>query len=215
MKELQDVLPRRQLVERFGTSVIFEEYGKDDLGAIAKRNPHGLHGVAANVWNRIVFKSWARVNPLQLARYFQKSSPNLHHAISEIVGAEVIRDIYFVKGWKAPKSKSNLIVELLVAWVYRCDLQLGDITFIDPGRPLAKDARGFGMQTHKGLGLLPVLMKNLGSKAEELRCEQLTLTAATRDQVTLFSRYGFVVEDSFSGRSGMNLGFGIPMERDV
>ena len=43
----------------------------------------------------------------------------------------------------------------------------------------------------------------------------MTLLAARLDQVGLFERYGFRVEDSASGRSGMNLGVGIPMEMDI
>jgi len=52
-------------------------------------------------------------------------------------------------------------------------------------------------------------------KAEELGCEQLTLTAGTLDQVNLFKQHGFVVEDSEVGRRGLDWGVGIPMERDV
>jgi hypothetical protein len=128
---------------------------------------------------------------------------------------EVVRDIYYVKGWRAPRRKTNLIVEMLVAWVYRNDLQLGDITFINPERPIPKRARKFLFQTHEGLGLLPVLLENLQRKAKELGCEQLTLWAAARDQARLFGRYGFTVEDSDMGRFAMRVGRGIPMERNV
>lgn len=215
MAGLSDILPKKQLIDRFGGNVVFEEYGKSALRTLVRKAPHGLHGLAANVWNRIVSKGWHPVNPRQLAAYFQTGDPNLHLAVSDLIRAEVIRDLYYVKGWKARKTQANLIVEMLVAWVYRNDLQLGDITFINPEERIPRELRRFPDQTHKGLGLLPALFTNLERKAEELHCAQLTLTAARRDQVELFARYGFTVEDSTSGRAAMELGFGIPMERDV
>ncbi len=86
---------------------------------------------------------------------------------------------------------------------------------MDPEQRLPPESRRFADQTHRGLGLLPILMENLLNKARQHHCEQLTLTAAQRDQVPLFSRYGFRVEDSDSGRAARGLGYGIPMERNV
>jgi hypothetical protein len=215
MNGLKETLPKKQLIDRFGSDVIFEESGKSDLTTIAKKTPQAIHGVAASVWNRIVNRGWHPVNPRQFAPYFETKSPDLYLAISELLGVEVIRDIYYVKGWKAPKRNANLVVEMLVAWVYRSDLLLWDITFINPERPIPKMARKFPLQTHEGLGLLPILLENLQRKAKELSCEQVTLVAAGRDQVNLFGRYGFAVEDSDMGRFAMKVGKGIPMERDV
>ncbi|HWR54443.1 MAG TPA: hypothetical protein VN428_25270 [Bryobacteraceae bacterium] len=203
------------MAERLGGRLILEEYGKTALGAIAKRTPNTVHGIAANVWNRIVFKRWNSVDPQQLAPYFRQSDPTLHLAISDVIGNEVIRDIYYVRGWKGSKKPSRLAVELLVAHVYRNDLQLGDVTFRNPDQPIPPAARRFSDQTHRGFGLLPILMENLIKKAREHHCEQVTLTAARRDQVPMFGHHGFRVEDTASGQAAMRLGYGIPMERDV
>lgn len=215
MTGLDSVLPKRQIVERFGAELIFEEYGKNDLAAIERREPDCVHGIAASVWNRICFKNWHYVDPLQFAAYFQASNPSLHIAISTLIREEVIRDIYSATVWRKPKRKSNLVAELMIAWVYRNDLHLADVTFRDPDRPIPAVLRRFTDQHYKGLKLLPTLVDNLHRKAVELGCEQLTLTAAKSDQVALFARYGFSVEDSKSGRAALKLGFGIPMERDV
>lgn len=102
------------------------------------------------------------------------------------------------------KRKSSLAVELLVAWVYRNDLLLADVTFMDPARPIPEGEPKFALQTHKGLGLFSPLLANMQRKAEELGCEQLTLTAGTLDQVNLFKQHGFVVEDSEVGRRGLD-----------
>jgi len=212
---LSSVLPRAQLIERFGSTLILEEYGKKNLGTIAKKNAQGLLQVGGSVWNRIVQKKWYAVDPLHFASHFQTLDPNLYQAISTLLGVEVIRDIYYVKGWTSKKKKANLVVELLVAWVYRNDLLLGDVTFRDPASPIPRRERRFADQTHKGLGLLPTLVGNLQRKAAELACEQLTLTAAMRDQVELFRSFGFAVENSEMGRRGMEIGWGIPMERNV
>jgi len=174
-----------------------------------------LTAAGGSVWNRIIKRKWHPVDPLHFASYFQKSDANLYKAISTLLGVEVIRDIYYVKGWASKKKKSNVVVELVVARVYRNDLLLADVAFMDPARPIPMGQRRFALQTHKGLGLLPTHLGNMQRKAEELGCEQLTLTAAIRDLVDLFSSFGFVVEDSEMGRRGMQIGHGIPMERDV
>jgi len=212
---LGDILPKEELIDRFGRALILEEYGKTDIESIAKKNPEILHHVAANVWNRIVNRAWHPVDPLRFAAQFRSGDPSLHLAISELIGIEVIRDIYYVRGWSGRKTKSKLVVEMLLAWVYRNDLQLTDVTFIDPEKPIARAKRRFALQTHEGLELLSTLLTKLQEKAEQLHCDQLTLTAGMRDQVGLFRRYGFVVEDSEMGRRGMEIGFGIPMERNV
>lgn len=212
---LNDVLPKAELLNRFGSVLTREEYGKTALRAIAAKNPGSLHHVAASVWNRIVQKQWFQVDP-QFAPLFRTADPNLYRAISELIGTEVIRDIYWVRGWASKKKeRSKLVVDLMVAWVFRSDLFLADVTFRDPSRPLPEEERKF-LQTHKGLGLLPALMTNMQRKAEELGCEQLTLVAATVELANIFERFGFVVEDSEIGRRGMRWGVGgIPMERDV
>jgi hypothetical protein len=213
---LTSILPRQELVKRFGSALRLEEYGKTALKAIADKNPGVLHHVAASVWNRIVQKKWHRVDPRQFSEYFDTRNPKFYKALSESLGVEIIRDIYYVKGWSSrSKSKSSLAVELLVAWVYRNDLLLADVTFMDPARPIPEGEPKFALQTHKGLGLLSPLLANMQRKAEELGCEQLTLTAATLDQVNLFKQHGFVVEDSEVGRRGLDWGVGVPMERDV
>ena len=113
------------LQQRIGTEFVYEEFGKEDLNAIAKRAPGSLFGIAANVWNRIVFKKWHSVDPRALAASFQRSDPDLYLVISDKISIEVIHDIYYVGGWKTPKRSSNLVVELLVAHVYRDDFTAG------------------------------------------------------------------------------------------
>jgi hypothetical protein len=202
-------------MDRFGPRLTFEEYGKSHLSVLAKKIPVELHGLGATVWNRIVTKRWHQVDPCQFAPYFHTKSPDLHLAISKLLKIEVIRDIYYVKGWRGPKKRSNLVLELLVAWLYRNDLHLGDITFINPDRPIPKANRKHELQTHEGLGLLPVLLENMHLKAKELGCNQQTLTAAMTENVALFRRFGFDVEDSEFTRLALELGFGIPMEKDL
>ncbi len=215
MAGLADVLPKAQLVERFGSKLVLEEYGKPLLKIVAMKDPGSLHGLAANVWNRIVTKHWHKVDPQQLGPCFQMRDPKLHTAISKLLRIEVIRDIYYVKGWRRPKTNANLVVEMMVAHVYRNDLQLVDVTFINPGERIQPSARKSVLQSHKGLGLLPTLLANLQAKAEELGCEQLTLTAGTEAEMKLFEGHGFVIEDSAVGRLSRLTRVGYPMERDV
>jgi len=215
MHQLSVILPKSQLVDRFGAKLVLEEYGKNDLKLLATKIPQGLHGLGGSVWNRIVTKGWHQVDPQQLAPYFRSRSPALHQVISKLLDVEVIRDIYYAKGWRGAKRRSNLVMEMLVAWLYRNDLHLGDITFINPDKPIPKARRKYQFQTHEGLGLLPDLLANMRGKAKELGCEQLTLTAAAAEQVGLFNRFGFTVEDNDNARLTVKIGYGIPMEQDV
>jgi hypothetical protein len=212
---LNNIFSLDELSARLDSELIVDEFGKDQIADIANVKPDGLFGIGANVWNRIVQNRWHAVNPIQFARYFQNDDPALHIAISHRLRIEVIHDIYYVKGWKESREEDNLVAEFLVAHVYPNDLQLADLTFIDPTRPIPEEDRVFMHQTHHGLGLLPLLMENLHRKAVELGCDQMTLTSASQDQAPLFERYGFSVEDSDVGVLAMENGFGIPMERDV
>jgi hypothetical protein len=212
---LCDVLPRQQLVDRFGASLILEEFGKAEMARIKDIKPATVFGIGASVWNRIVTKRWKPVQPHKMARYFQTTDPNLPVAIGKLIKEEVIQDIYLARGWAGNKRDENLVVELLVAKVYRQDLHLADITFMDPTSPIAESERRFELQSHRGLGLVRDLMQNLERVAREHHCQQITLTAGTRDLVGLFNRYGFDVEDSVAGRIAMQVGAGIPMERNA
>jgi hypothetical protein len=81
MAGLSDILPKDQLIDRFGTNLVLEEYGKSALRTIGNKKPLGPFGLAANVWNIIVLKGRNPVDPQQLAHYFEAADPNLHLAI--------------------------------------------------------------------------------------------------------------------------------------
>jgi GNAT superfamily N-acetyltransferase len=152
---------------------------------------------------------------MQLSGHFQRQDPKLHAAISKVIGEEVIRDIRMVKAWRGVPRKANLVMELVVADVYRDELHLGDVTFCDPDRPIRPADRVYELQTHKGLGLFGVLIKNMEAYAREQGHGQLTLTAGNADLVPLFRQHGFEVEDNVAGRTGLLAGMSIPMERIV
>lgn len=215
MSSLFDVVPFTELKAMFGSDLTVREYGKADLGQIIKEKPLGMHALGGNIWNRVVTKQWAQVDPMQLRNHFQRKDPKLHAAISKVVGEDVIRDILYMKVWRGVPRKANLVMELLVANVFRDDLHLGDVTFCDPDRPIAPIDRIYEMQTHKGLGLLGILLQSMMRHAREKGQQQLTLTAADSDLVPLFQEHGFVVENSIAARMGLQLGMSIPMECDV
>jgi hypothetical protein len=177
--------------------------------------PKSVHGIAGNVWNRIVAKNWRSVDPKMFARQFDSKDPYLYRYISDGLGIEVIRDIYYAKAWQNVRKGRNIVAEVLVACVYRSDLNLADVTFVDRSAPIPKAERKSALQSHKGLGLLPVLLENMEKVAEGNGCEQLTLIAGTRDEMNLFASHGFSVEDSDLARFGMKLGVAIMMERNV
>lgn len=203
MTSLSKVLPRNQLVERFGSELILAEFGKPEIKKILEMKPQSLHGIAGSVWNRIVARNWHEVDPKMFSRRFDKKDPSLYRHISDKLGIEVIRDIYYAKAWRNARKERNVIAEVLVAWVYQNDLNLADVTFVDRSAPIPKADRKSALQTHKGLGLLPVLLQNMQTVAEEIGCKQLTLIAGTQDEMKLFQHHGFDVEDSDLGRFGV------------
>ncbi|WP_157659759.1 hypothetical protein [Burkholderia ubonensis] len=215
MSTLADIAPLSELRARFGDSLTVREYGKADLTKIIKDKPLAMHAIGGNVWNRVVTKQWVQVDPLQLSGHFQRLDPKLHAAIAKVVGEEAIRDIRLVKAWSGAPRKANLVMELLVADVYRDELHLGDVTFCDPDRPIAPVDRVYELQTHKGLGLFGVLLANMESFARQKGYQQLTLTAGNADLVPLFQQHGFEVENNIAGRTGLLAGMSIPMERKV
>ncbi|KVP77454.1 hypothetical protein [Burkholderia ubonensis] len=215
MSTLADIAPLSELRARFGDNLTVREYGKADLTKIIKDKPLAMHAIGGNVWNRVVTKQWVQVDPLQLRGHFQRLDPKLHAAIAKVVGEEAIRDIRLVKAWSGAPRKANLVMELLVADVYRDELHLGDVTFCDPDRPIAPVDRVYELQTHKGLGLFGVLLANMESFARQKGYQQLTLTAGNADLVPLFQQHGFEVENNIAGRTGLLAGMSIPMERKV
>ena len=215
MISLSEVLPKQQLVERFGSRLILVEFGKTDLKKIVEMKPQSVHGIAGNVWNRIVTRNWHSVDPKMFASHFDTRDPHLYRYISDALGAEVIRDIYYAKAWEKVRRGRNIVAEVLVAWVYRSDLNLADVTFIDRSAPIPKAQRKSALQTHKGLRLLPVLLNNMEKVAKGNGCEQLTLIAGTKDEMNLFASHGFSVEDSDLARFGVRMGVAIMMERNV
>jgi hypothetical protein len=58
-------------------------------------------------------------------------------------------------------------------------------------------------------------MDNVFAAARERRCSVVTLTAASRPLVQIFSRYGFKVEQNDLAKRAMQYGVGIPMEAAV
>ncbi|WP_442782689.1 hypothetical protein [Collimonas fungivorans] len=215
LNQLSDVVPREKLAKIFGADLTFEEHGMPELAYISKKKPDAVNAIGGNVWSRIVHNKWVDVDPTQLADYFDRVDPKLHRAISKVIGEDVIRDIYYARAFKGVPRKANLVMEILLADVYNSDLQLGDITFCNPDKPIARAERRFPHQTHHGLGLLSTLVDNMNQYALSRQYRQLTLTAASLEIVSVFSRHGFEVEDSKMGRLAMRLGGGIPMERNV
>lgn len=215
MTSLSEVMPRQQLAARFGSKLTLVEFGKPELKKIVEMKPQSLHGIAGDVWNRIVARRWHDVDPKMFSRQFDKKDAYLYQNISDRLGIEVIRDIYYAKAWQGTRKGSNVVAEVLVAWVYRNDLNLADVTFVDRSAPIPKNERKSALQTHKGLGLLPVLLKNMEEVAGGIGCEQLTLIAGTRDEMNLFASHGFKVEDSDLARFGVKIGAAIMMDRNV
>jgi GNAT superfamily N-acetyltransferase len=212
---LEDIVPLPQLRERFGDNLTVESFDLENLSKITKAKPLGMFALGGNIWNRIVTQRWKDVDPMQLRSQFQRSDPKLNSAISKVIGENAIRDILMVKAWRGVPRKANLVMELMIADVYRDELHLADVAFCDPARPIAPADRIYTLQSHKGLGLLGSVIDNMNEYARARGYKHITLTAAYADLVPLFQKHGFEVEDNMTARIGIQAGKSIPMERSV
>ncbi len=210
---LVNILPGLALQARLGERLYLREWTKEDLEEIAQVDPENLFLTASHVWNRIVFQKLHPVDPRQLADHYDPQNPKLHEVIGQLLGIEVIHDIYVARGWPASSTPHDTAVELMVAHTYPNDLYLSDIAFKDRRRPITAARQRSEVHEYEGFGLLPELMQRLEDTGRAQGVDNLTLTAATREHVRLFMLYGFTVERNRAGLMGLQEGRGIPMEK--
>lgn len=208
---LRNIIPIEIIEKTLNKPIIIQEYRFDKINQIATISPKTCHTIGLSIWDKIVELGKPSVNPQAISKYVVSEEPKLHMKISNIIGRKVINDIYYATG----TTEGHEIFEVLLAHVYPNDLYLADIMIQNPNRPILESDRKSILQTHHGFAVLDIVMKNLEVLASELKCNQISLTASFIDQYNLFKKYGFKLRNSQGGKIAIQIGAGIPMEKDI
>ncbi len=201
------ILPFEEIVNRFEKPILREELSLDQFAEVERRDPAGLASTAFTVWQRHV-----RSNPgIELGAvrdHIRRHGGSYLEGVQALIGQPILRNLAFSRCTvDDPELDERLVAYLLVAHVYPNDLHIADMNFMNPYMPIRPERRRFKSQRYKGLHLLSNVLARAEAYAAQHGCEYVTLTAADDDLVPLFSKFGFVVEDS--------LATGLAMEKRV
>jgi hypothetical protein len=149
-----------------------------------------------------------------MARYVDTQDPILYRKIEELLGIQVLFDLYYanVRVQDDSLGEDNECCQICLAHTYPNDIVLADVTFENPYKPIPKAKQRYRYTHYEGLSLMPVLMEQLKEYCLQTGKDRIVLTAAARDLVPLFSKYGFQVDGSPIAKVALKVGVGIPME---
>ena len=213
---MHSLLLKDDVQPHFSKPIDFQEYGIADLDRIIELVPRSMWAIGLSVWGRIVYCGLNDVEIGAIAEYVITKDPRLCEEIGNIVGEEVIKDIYLLQAQVQDSSLSyTTVAQVLAARVYPNDLHFADVTFTNPYKPIAPEKHRYKYQEYEGLGLLGTVIDRIEKEAVSESCYYITLTAAAIDLVPLFSKYGFTVENSPIAQMGLGNGECIPMEKQI
>jgi hypothetical protein len=203
-----------QLVRDRFESTSVTSWGLNEIESLASRKEDDISQLGFVIWHQIVTRNLFPVDPMEMQDDFDK--PLSFRVIEKKVGKELLRDIWaVVVDVDDERLDDTACMELIVALIYPNDMVLLDVNFQDPYKPIPKSKRRFDHQTHEGLKMLDGLMVALESKAYELECNNILLTAASGDLVPLFQNYGFDLDGSQLSKVALEAGLGIPMVKEL
>lgn len=207
---LRDILPKEEMYRLFDGGITFEEYTFKDIDSIKEMKAHILFGLTMYVWNRIVRFNLVEVDPSAVTDYIERKDPDIYRKASSILGADIIKDLYYVKGQIEGASNDSMTVsELLAARIYPNNLHLADISFILPEKTPSKGDYNDPDLQHEYL--LYKLIDNAVRYGKSKGCNYLMLTLKSSHYVKIFSKCGFMLEDPLTETKSVELGMGIPM----
>ena len=213
--QLSSLVPLDRIEAALGQPLQVQRLQTADLNRALRDNPDDLYGIAASAWHRIVMAGKVPVDPMQMREYFEREDPGLARAIGKVIRQPLLKEFGFLRATVRLSGRPFVVATSCAAHLHSNELHLYDIAMADPRHPLSSHARKSEIQHHRGFGLLSEVMSNIFAAARERSCSMVTLTAASRPLVNVFSRYTFVVEENSFARDAMKFGMGIPMEAAV
>jgi len=210
--QLSEILPSKTIEGIIAHPIDYLQLGFSQVDRFASLQPDLLHSAGLRIWDRVVTASDIEVDPFCLADRVNARDPMLFNAITQVIGQESMRDLYYVRMQvQDPALSYNTAAQFAVAVTFPNDLLLIDLLLTNPYRPLPKRARKSHWHDYEGYGLLPIVSSNAAECARSLDCTAVTLVAANKALVRIFRRHGFNVEDTITGKAAMEVGLGIPM----
>ena len=211
--ELSRVVPVDRIEAALGSSLEVTRLQTAHLQQILQRNSSDLFGIAASTWHRIATGGRLRVDPMQMRRHFENEDvAGLTRAIERVVRQPMIKEFGFLQATVQHSRRDFVVATSCVAHLFFDELHLYDIAMADPKHPIPPRAQKCEIQHHRGFNLLPEVLANVLNAGRERGCSMVTLTAAFRPLVDVFSRHGFAVENNSFAQQAMSLGVSIPME---
>lgn len=193
--------------------VIFHQIGMENIEEIVKLKKNCMFELGGTIWDKYI-QVTPNEDPMILAAHFQNLNPYLFEEASKIIGEKTIQDIsYTYAEVNDPAVEHRIFSQLLIAVLFRGILHISDVDFSHPLHEIPDQDRKYTFQSHKGLGLFGDLMSNCIAFCEKEGLNKICLTAASINLVQFFEKYGFLVDDTPTGRFGMAHGGSIPMSK--
>ena len=213
---LIDLYPKELLCERVPVSqVSFVEYGLSEIEKIVGLKENCMFELGGTIWDKYI-QTHPDVDPMSLAIHFQTGNPSLYKEVSNFVGTDVIKDILYIHTNTDDSSVDYKdFSELLIAVLHQNILHISDVEFSNPLEPMKPSERQSEFQAFRGLNLFGELVDRCVTYSKEHNLDRICLTAAHISLVPFFEKYGFVVDDTPTGKHGMAYGSSIPMTRLV
>lgn len=210
---LKSILPRDEICRCFDRELTFHEYSLNDLDRVMQLKPYIMSGLAMSVWTRIEQPGGIKaVHGMPDSLSWE--SPDIHVTISNMLGTDIIRDMYYVTGVvNDPHLRDLRVAELFAARTYPNCLYIADFDFSMLPRSLPGAGYMFSPQWY--LGILRRMIDNAVEYGKAEGCSHLLMNARRSQYIDFFLKRGFLLTDSKTESHLVRLGLGIPMVRQL
>ncbi|PSV98735.1 hypothetical protein [Photobacterium iliopiscarium] len=206
---LNDVLRKEEINNKFDQDVYFEQYGKESLNILIEKEPAMFFEIGGHAWMRFL-STGTKVNPQKLYLDFRNKNPLVYKKVEKIIKRNIIQDLSFSYGYVRDEDLIyNQCCQLLLFRIWPNELLIADVTFTNPYKPV--ETAKYNFHQFKSLGLFASHLKKIKEYCKEQHIEKITLSTASNDQITYFEEHGFIVEDSEFARQALKNEQGVPM----
>lgn len=210
---LKAIWPIDMIKERLEREMRIKE--TTDFEEIVVLKSQCVQEIGATVWDRYVASPDCKHDPAHFADLFDNGDPQLIRAIEELLGVNLMKEIYYGRAEVVDKKlKYKTASEILVCELWPSTLHVADIEFSNPYRPV-EQGTALPYQKYKGIGLLPEMLDRAEAYCKKNGLGAISLTAATQQHFPFFQQYGFKIADTPAAAVSEAVGAGVPMIRTV
>ena len=210
--ELDDIFPKDLITEKVAVDgVVHYSFGSNQIDQIVSKKKSCMFELGGTIWDKYV-QSNPSADPMAMSAQFQAEDPYLYREISEFIGEDTVKNIrYFYSDIPANHPNYGKCGELLVSVLHNNVLHISDIEFSNPNKPIPESDRKYTFQFYKGLGIFEHFLTTCITYCKQEKLVKICLTAAALDLVPFFEKFGFEVDDTPTGKLGLQIGQSIPM----